>query len=1028
MLAKGPSRVFISLRVQQDRDRFIQFLKRRLDELDTKFTELAASYLADHPHGLPGGDIYLRLMDKIKSVITLLTGGIPVYTLQDTLLWLVVEEEFQLFADDKDDSIFFRAVDGMNGWLMGFGKENDPVMERFNVVEQSTKLIHEWTCPDMKSDSSRFGSRLIRWNQFVPVVEVMNKRFCRKFDSAHFYLCHSGLRQGHNVPEITHELKNRFLQQFLDLCNRYGIHRYGENVNMTQNPFDETEFLYVKKGFNKFYSSDFEYTEQSLAEVIPDVPLNRTILNRGRETDVNTCWFNSSLHILSTLKEIVFKFSNQIQWKKDVLSTISFDDIRGGRNDGALELLGSIFSVHGDEASIVAYQLFFQVLMSSLFKAQLIPRNSNKVVYTSGLLSVFRKIVELKQRYCKTELWGSTATSEQRPGQFASFTDNVQNMISFLGHDLTSLFTIKTRPATLCTVCNLVAFRPSSNPNFLVYEVACPNSFKSLSELVVKEGCKFTSQISPDVCGFCGAELNTTCDILVSTSQYLMVHPSKNNPRATTQPTVMLDSRLDLPLYQNNCPFYYPKMVQYRLKAFVHLDKNHFTTYTAIEDNEDFWIYRDDNELPSLKERKENAVYPVEMAIYERVSDSMCSALPIASSDSMSSSLPITSLHDKMYTETVDLLITRRFQGTTKSKKELEKFDKYDKLVRAHPRLAPLVMQILDKDRLTALDVEINTITIEDNESPMKDAVDVDLTNSSCASPEAPAPCAQLEFLSTKMEECGTCGNVKSGKMVKILSCGHSDFCWDCIQAWMIGTTIIQSNGRVEYQENHSRCPICKIHIDGVQHLTYDEQLQVSRGINDFKATKVVDDEILRRIASSEPHMIDCEDAVLVPRDSEDPESLFSDTNRVLVDAESLFSDSHYLCSLPSFIWRALNSVSFLVSSVTKNWITGTSPRNQCKIRGCKIKVNLITNSNWTRWGREVDLNRVAFAFTLTFDNASLTLAVWEKSNEADEWEVGPPGDYNTFFSEYDEVTRKYGKIFPLNYLLSRMVQVMTGS
>ena len=75
-----------------------------------------------------------------------------------------------------------------------------------------------------------------------------------------------------------------------------------------------------------------------------------------------------------------------------------------------------------------------------------------------------------------------------------------------------------------------------------------------------------------------------------------------------------------------------------------------------------------------------------------------------------------------------------------------------------------------------------------------------------------------------------------------------------------------------------------------------------------------------------------------------------------------------------------------------------------------------------------MDLNRVAFAFTLTFDNASLTLAVWEKSNEADEWEVGPPGEYKTFFSEYDEVTRKYDKIFPLNYLLSRMVQVMTGS
>jgi hypothetical protein len=74
-----------------------------------------------------------------------------------------------------------------------------------------------------------------------------------------------------------------------------------------------------------------------------------------------------------------------------------------------------------------------------------------------------------------------------------------------------------------------------------------------------------------------------------------------------------------------------------------------------------------------------------------------------------------------------------------------------------------------------------------------------------------------------------------------------------------------------------------------------------------------------------------------------------------------------------------------------------------------------------------VGLNRVAFAFTLKYNNASLTLAVWEKSDGADEWEVGPPGEYNTFFREYDDVTH-IGKIFAIDYLLSRMVQVMTGS
>lgn len=204
--------------------------------------------------------------------------------------------------------------------------------------------------------------------------------------------------------------------------------------------------------------------------------------------------------------------------------------------------------------------------------------------------------------------------------------------------------------------------------------------------------------------------------------------------------------------------------------------------------------------------------------------------------------------------------------------------------------------------------------------------------------------------------------------------------------------------------------------------MTYDEQLQASRGVNDYTATKVVDDEIRRRIASYEPRMIECAD-VDVPRD----EAVY--TVRRHVSPERLFSGVHYDSSLPSFIWRSLNSVSFLVSSDTHGWITGTSPRNHCRINRINntygIQVNLITNTAWRRWGKDVELNRVAFAFTLTLNNKSLTLAVWENKSNANEWEVGPPGDYNTFFRELDAVPRKDDALV---FLVSRLVQAMTGS
>jgi hypothetical protein len=174
----------------------------------------------------------------------------------------------------------------------------------------------------------------------------------------------------------------------------------------------------------------------------------------------------------------------------------------------------------------------------------------------------------------------------------------------------------------------------------------------------------------------------------------------------------------------------------------------------------------------------------------------------------------------------------------------------------------------------------------------------------------------------------------------------------------------------------------------------------------------VVDTEFRHRIESmNSPLVNDCNDEAL-------PTSV-EDRSKKLGKEEYFYQES-YSCTLPTFIWRALNSHGCSALPAPRNW---------CMLdRYGTMQVNLIANKKWIRYGVDVERGRVAFAFNLEVfrdkNRYTLGIGVWEKKNEPVEWEIGPLFSLGKFNIACGEVK---GKTHPLFDLLRRVVHVMTG-
>ena len=199
------------------------------------------------------------------------------------------------------------------------------------------------------------------------------------------------------------------------------------------------------------------------------------------------------------------------------------------------------------------------------------------------------------------------------------------------------------------------------------------------------------------------------------------------------------------------------------------------------------------------------------------------------------------------------------------------------------------------------------------------------------------------------------------------------------------------------------KCPTCAEYIYGTMAI-------VGRTLPALEIVEVVDTQFRDRIMDTQ-RITDCDDEAL-PTTAEDRSKKLG--------KEQYFYQYSYSCSLPTFIWRALNSHG--CSALP-------APRNSCMLDGNgTMEVNLIANKNWNRYGKDIERGRVAFAFKLEVfrgtDRYTLEIGVWEKKNEPVEWEIGPLFSWGKFIQQCGEVK---AKTHPFLDLLRRVVHVMTG-
>ena len=71
-------------------------------------------------------------------------------------------------------------------------------------------------------------------------------------------MCHHNFNQDDDVADISRKLHESFVRQFVEVCARYEIHRYGKHVGSTTDPFDESSFIPIEKKYIKIFLSDFK--------------------------------------------------------------------------------------------------------------------------------------------------------------------------------------------------------------------------------------------------------------------------------------------------------------------------------------------------------------------------------------------------------------------------------------------------------------------------------------------------------------------------------------------------------------------------------------------------------------------------------------------------------------------------------------------------------------------------------------------------------------------------------------------------
>ena len=1023
-------------------------MDKRKEQLEKKFANLHANTLDNQqPDDLEsrGKVVYLNLFRKLKNVIEILEKT-STNSLDNELDWLSIEE-LCVLADDQDGSATFQG-DKINGWLMEIGHEYDPYVDGLSSNCTDTKFVYHWESP-YDTDRPRQHSRLIRWNQLYPVLSTLKYKLSRKFKSAHFFMCDADLRNV-NIDELCNKLKKSFVRRFVDLCYLVGIHNHRQHV--IRHHVNENSFLGLKKRYYKIFESDFPYVVRPQPTPLHEVPLSLIQLHRGLKTDVNTCWFNSCLRILSTIKEVFSKFVFEVVWQRQELCGIRYNSLLQGDNlPKVKEFLDIVFQRHRQE-SINLYERLFQVLMSTFFKEQHKRCNRNLTVFTSGLLSIYMKLYSLKREFQRSSLHN---LDKLAPNEYASFVDQLQNMISFLGHDLKSLFTIHYRPATYCVSCKTVVYRDGNHGvnEFLVYEMAAVKGRRHNLKDIVFDETKF--DFDPDIprnddeCSHCGQNVHLIREIIDSTSQYFMVHPFGER-NATAQPLFSLDNELMVPNYQNNSNEI--NYVEYKLKAFVAFKGEHFTTYFAIEGNDNFWIFHDDNKIPRLEKRELTKEYPVELAIYERRGEGRTESRDLFPHETRIFEATLEEIEHQMQTE--ERKRKSQLQRTTNSKKKkkavqvvndpiskiFKTLDEYKGMVERHGDLGPLVLAKMNSHRLPGL-----MVLNENEHDPFIDECEPEfclariVEDLTIDSPVRVEEVTAEEVLFAKSVHCNSCDE-SCFDMAKVYPCNHATDCRRCLLKWMSNTIEVNDRGRYIYNVNCSQCPYCKEYIDGMQILSHTERLQISQDnieVGTLVRERVVNDALCERIcrpkgAFDKFFIHDVIDAFLSRSEN-------SVLRRWDCTNDLWFTPNFYYCSLPTFIWRSLNAVHCTVLSTYES-VNGTAPRNRSNIEAvseCYVHVDLITNGKWPRFGERIPV-RIGFAFTLVINRCrALDLGVWENTTEPAEWEMGYLDNSKNFWKDYKDVKEvdflrtiddENDYCHPFYYLLSRVVQVMTGN
>jgi hypothetical protein len=436
-------------------------------------------------------------------------------------------------------------------------------------------------------------------------------------------------------------------------------------------------------------------------------------------------------------------------------------------------------------------------------------------------------------------------------------------------------------------------------------------------------------------------------------------------------------------------------------------------------------------------------LYPVELAIYEKV---------VASEHvEPRKLLPREELIRTMTLDEIASIIVERKELETRMtaannppkamkelKEEIREVDDYKVLVENHGDLAPLVLRILNRERLEdqlqIINMEVNEPdsfidaylpvrvilekTVHDLNTPVKEACISDVTEGllSDAKQDVNQPDLTAMNLANdlsvgrnelKTAKLQTTGNILqcrecTKKVVQILSCGHSSYCRNCL---------------LKKKESDMKCPTCAEYIYGTMAI-------LGSTLPAQEIVAVVDTQFPIRIQRMDTQcIVDCHDEAL-PTSVEDRSKNLG--------KEEYFYQECYLCTLPTFIWRALNSHGCSALPAPRNWCMLES--------GGTIQVDLIANKDWRRYGVDVERGRIAFAFKLeVFRNKNrytLDIGVWENSKETTEWEIGPIFSLGKFNIACDAMNWSAPcfprpvdstKTHPLFVLLRRVVQVMTG-